>query len=283
MPNAIEIRDLTGGYGAEPILRGVSLEVPEGRFLGLVGPSGAGKTSLLKAMLGTLPTVTGEVTVGGRRVRPGQPPVGVGYVPQAETVDWSFPVTVEQVVMMGRIRRMGPLPWASKADRRAVAETLDQLGIGDLSQRHIRDLSGGQQQRAFLARALIGQPRIVLLDEPTASVDVKTRDDILHLLVDLNLEGVTIAMTTHELNAVASHLPWVACINGGVLAQGRPVDVFTAPILSRTFGAPMRVLRDEQTGGILVAEGHDHGPFSARLDAREGTALARAEAASAAD
>jgi ABC-type Mn2+/Zn2+ transport system ATPase subunit len=248
-------------------VKGVALEIPAGRFVGLVGPSGAGKTSLLRAILGTLPRIDGSVEVRGVPVRPGTPPPGIGYVPQTETVDWSFPVTVEQVVLMGRIRAMGRLPWASKADRRAVAETLEKLGIGGLGGRHIRDLSGGQQQRVFLARALIGEPSLVLLDEPTASVDVKTRDDILHLLVDLNLTGVTVVMTTHELNAVATHLPWVACINGALIAQGPPEDVFTAPILSRAFGAPMRVLRDGETGSLLVAEGHDHGPFSARLRA----------------
>ncbi|MFM9106837.1 MAG: metal ABC transporter ATP-binding protein, partial [Chloroflexota bacterium] len=262
----ILLRNLSGGYDGRPVFSGVTLEVPQGAFTGLVGPSGAGKTSLLKAMLGTLPRVSGEVIVNGAPVRSGTPPAGIGYVPQTETVDWNFPVTVEQVVMMGRIRSMGLLPWASRSDRVAVAETLERLGIGGLAGRHIRDLSGGQQQRVFIARALIGSPRLLLLDEPTASVDIKTRDDILHLLVDLNLDGVTIVMTTHELNAVAAHLPWVVCVNGGIVAQGHPEDAFTNQVLSRTFGAPMRVLRDEQTGGILVAEGHDHGPFGSRLN-----------------
>lgn len=265
--SAVRIENLSGGYGGADVLRGVSLAIPQGQFVGLVGPSGAGKTSLLRAMLGTLPRLSGAVEVGGKPVRPGTPPAGVGYVPQTETVDWSFPVTVEHVVLMGRIRAMGKLPWPSTADRRAVADTLERLGIGGLAGRHIRDLSGGQQQRVFLARALIGQPRIVLLDEPTASVDVRTRDEILHLLADINLSGVTVVVTTHELNAVAAHLPWVVCVDGGVVAQGPPEEVFTPPILSRTFGAAMRVLRDAETGGILVAEGHDHGPFSVRLRA----------------
>ena len=113
----------------------------------------------------------------------------------------------------------------------------------------------------FLARALVARPALLLLDEPTASVDVKTRDEMLHLLAELHADGLTIVMTTHELNAVAAHLPWVVCVNGAVVAQGRPLDVFTGPILSRTFGATMRVLRDTETGGVLVAEAGSQGPF----------------------
>lgn len=261
----VMVRDLSGGYGSAPVLRGVSLEIPRGQFAGLVGPSGAGKTSLLKALLGGLPQTSGEVLVDGQPVTPGTPPRGVGYVPQIQTVDWSFPVTVEDVVLMGRTRRMGPLPWPSHADRAAVDTTLQRLGLGGLRRRHIRELSGGQQQRVFLARALIGEPDLLILDEPTASVDVKTRDDILHLLAELNRQGITIILTTHELNAVAAHLPYVVCVNGGIVAQGSPLDVFTEEILSRTFAADMRVIRDEETGGMLIAEAGRHGPFAEPL------------------
>ena len=257
------MRRVSGGYGAGDVFREVTLSIPRAQFVGLVGPSGAGKTSLLKAMLGGLPHIRGSVAVGGTPVIPGRPPAGVGYVPQLETVDWSFPVTVEDVVMMGRVRRMGPLPWPSREDRRAAAAILERLGLAGLGRRHIRDLSGGQQQRVFLARALIGQPDLLILDEPTASIDVKTRDDVLHLLAELNRQGVTIVLSTHELNAVAAHLPCVVCISGGVVAQGSPLDVCTAPILSRTFGAEMRVVRDNETGGLLIAEAGRHGPFAA--------------------
>lgn len=257
----IELHGLTARYGAATVLHDVDLQIPSGQFVGLIGPSGAGKTSLLRAMLGTMPAVQGSVTVCGQAIEPGRPPAGVGYVLQVETVDWTFPVTVEDVVLMGRVRRMGLLPWPSRADRREVADTLDQLGIGHLRRRHIRDLSGGQQQRTFLARALVGRPAILLLDEPTASVDIRTRDDILHLLVALHRRGITIVMSTHELSAVAAHLPWVVCVNGGVVAQGPPDLVFSSPVLGQTFGTEMRVVRDPETGSLLVAEAGGHGPF----------------------
>lgn len=261
-PSSVQMHRVSGGYGATDVFSGVTLEIPRGQFVGLVGPSGAGKTSLLKAMLGGLPRVAGEIIVNGLPVVPDRPPAGVGYVPQIETVDWSFPVTVEDVVLMGRVRRMGLLPWPSRKDRRATEETLERLGLAGLGRRHIRELSGGQQQRVFLARALIGHPDLLILDEPTASVDVKTRDDVLHLLAELNRQGVTVVLTTHELNAVAAHLPWVVCVNGGIVAQGSPLDVFTAPILTRAFATEMRVVRDEETGGLLIAEAGRHGPFA---------------------
>ena len=143
-------------------------------------------------------------------------------MPQLETIDWNFPVTVEQVILMGRAAE-GWLPWHRK-------EAIDDAYASDgtprhrsaCGKRHIRALSGGQQQRAFLGRALFSNPRLLLLDEPTAGVDIKTRDDILHLLDELNHEGVTIVMTTHEINAVAAHLPWVVCVNRGIIAEGPP-------------------------------------------------------------
>jgi zinc/manganese transport system ATP-binding protein len=261
--SVIEIKRLSCAYDRATVLSVVSFRVEAGQFVGLVGPSGAGKTTLLRALLGGVPRISGTVRVLGREVRPGQPPAGVGYVPQVETVDWNFPVTVEDVVLMGRIGRMGTLPWAGRADKVAVGRVLERLGLESFARRQIRDLSGGQQQRTFLARALVAEPQILILDEPTASVDVKTRDDILHYLVDLNQEGVAIVMTTHELNAVAAHLPWVVCVNRSVIAQGRPADVFTGVTLSRTFNAEMRVVPDPVTGALLVAEAGSHSPFGA--------------------
>lgn len=260
METLVEWRNVTCGFGGPPVLRDVSLHIHRGQFAGIVGPSGAGKTTLLRTILGTVEPFAGEIYVAGKPVK-GEAKRGVGrvgYVPQLETVDWSFPVTVEEVVLMGRTMQSGPWPWASRQDRRRATAVLGQLGIGGLQKRHIRDLSGGQQQRVFLARALIAEPDILILDEPTAGVDVKTRDDILHLLADLSQQGITVLLTTHDLNAVAAHLPWVICLNQTVIAEGRPDDIFQDGILNRTFRADLMVMRPN---GLLfvVDRPHDHG------------------------
>jgi zinc/manganese transport system ATP-binding protein len=243
------------GYDGAPVLRGIDLTIRRGAFVGIVGPSGAGKTTLLRAIVGMVPRVRGQITVEGRPAGRGSSGL-VGWVPQLETVDWNFPATVREVVLMGR---WAERPWrarASREDRRRVDALLDRLGIGGLAERHIRDLSGGQQQRVFLGRALIADPTLLLLDEPTSGVDLKTRDDILHLLADLNGDGITIVLTTHELNTVAAHLPWVVCVNGSIVAEGDPDRIFTSEILGRTYGADLRVVR--QDGLVLVADAAPH-------------------------
>ncbi len=264
---AIVLDDVSCGYQRGFVLSHVDLRVPAGQFVGLIGPSGAGKTTLLRTMVGLVPRVQGRIEIAGHPVKPGAPPSNVGYVPQVGMIDWSFPVTVENVVVMGKQRQMGWLPWPSRRDKRDVATILERLGIGHLAHRHIRDLSGGQQQRTFLARALIANPDILILDEPTASVDIRTRDEILHLLAEINDSGITIVITTHELNSLAAHLPWVVCVHRGIVAQGPPEQIFTGDIMGRTFDADMRVIRDEDTGNLLVTEAGSHGPFSRRAPA----------------
>ena len=228
----VRLERATFAYGRAAALVDLDLTLRAGELVGVVGPSGSGKTTLLKAILGTLRPSCGSVTrAGGLRI---------GYVPQVDSVSWSFPVTVEQVVLMARQGRV--LPWASAAERRDVGALLERLGIDGLSRRHIRDLSGGQQQRVFLARALLDSPRLLLLDEPTSGVDVRTRHEILHLLAEVHGHGTTVLLTTHDLNGMAAHLPDLICLNRTVLARGRPHDVLAPPVLERTFGAPMDVL-----------------------------------------
>ena len=221
-----------------------------GDFVGLLGPSGSGKTTLLRALLGAVDVYEGEVLVEGRRPSERRP--RIGYVPQLETIDWNFPVTVREVVMMGRTMENRFFPWFRREEKELADRMMDQLGILHLAGRHIRQLSGGQQQRAFLARALVSSPSLLLLDEPTSGVDVKTRDDVMHLLHDLNHEGVTIVITTHEINAVAVHLPRLVCMAGRVLAEGTPYEVITTEVLNKTYGANMPVIHYE--GMPIVAE-----------------------------
>jgi zinc/manganese transport system ATP-binding protein/zinc transport system ATP-binding protein len=247
--STVEFRGVTCGYDGAPALTNVSVSIMASDFVGLVGPSGAGKTTFLRAILGSADIYHGEVHVDGRPITRRRP--RAGYVPQLETIDWNFPITVEQVVLMGGAAN-GWRPWYTRNEKDHAYAVMERLGIASLAKRHIRALSGGQQQRAFLGRALVSNPRLLLLDEPTAGVDIKTRDDILHLLDELNHDGVTIIMTTHELNAVAAHLPWVVCLNRGVIAEGPPAEVYTPETLKRTYGADMTVVEHE--GMTLVAE-----------------------------
>jgi len=242
-PELLRLDSVNAGYGKHRVLKDVSLHVHEDQFTGIVGPSGAGKTTLLRLFLGTLKPESGTVWQ--------RPDLQIAYVPQLETVNWNFPVTVFECVLMSR--RAGRIePWASAAEKASVAAVLDRLGIAGLAARHIRELSGGQQQRMFLARALLRQPELLLMDEPTSGVDISTRHDILHLLADLHEDGMAIVLTTHDLNGMAAHLPHLICVNHRVVADGAPADVITPAVLERTFGARMEVL--EHLGMRVVVE-----------------------------
>lgn len=220
------------------------MTIRPGTFTGIVGPSGSGKTTVLRLLLGLVHPQAGTVFR-----RPG---LRVGYVPQVETINWNFPVTVGETVLMSA-RNGRRWPWTNKAEKAGIADVLDRLGIGDLAHRHIRQLSGGQQQRVFIARALFSAPQLLLMDEPTSGVDVRTRHEMLHLLEDLHDSGISIVVTTHDLNGLASHLPHLVCLNTRVMGVGAPVDVLTPDILERTYGAPMEVL--DHAGMPLVIEG----------------------------
>jgi ABC-type Mn2+/Zn2+ transport system ATPase subunit len=230
----VDVAHATFGYGHHPVLSDVSYAVMPGQFTGIVGPSGSGKTTLLKLLLGTEKPQRGEVRRSAG--------VSVSYVPQLETVNWNFPVTVQDCVLMSRPARR-PFPRATKSERAEVADVLERLGIADLGHRHIRELSGGQQQRMFLARALIRRPQMLLLDEPTSGVDVQTRHEVLHLLDDLNQEGLAIVLTTHDLNGMAAHLPHLLALRQRVIASGPPSEVIVPSVVEEVFGARMEILQ----------------------------------------
>jgi len=230
----LELHRVTMAYDHQPLWQDLDLKIAPGQFVALVGPTGGGKSTLLKNILGLLPCTAGTIRLRER--------VTTGYVPQREAISWQFPVSVEQVVRMGRYRQTTWWPWTSREDRQQAKVLLQRLGLAAYAKRQINELSGGQQQRMFLARALIGKPQLLLLDEPTAGVDMKTQHEILHLLRELNGEGMTIVLTTHDLNTIASHVPWVICFNRGIVAQGPPSVVFTPTILRQTYDADMTVV-----------------------------------------
>ena len=190
----IRLEKVTCRYGHDPVLVNIDMVVGQGDFIGVVGPSGSGKSTLLKAMAGSVHPIAGSV----RRDKN----LRIGYVPQVETVNWYFPITVREAVLMARAQGRS-MPWSSRAERAEADEVLERLGLGGLGERHIRELSGGQQQRVFVARAMLRRPQLLLLDEPTSGVDVRTRHDVMHLIHDLHHDGLAIVLTTHDLNGIA--------------------------------------------------------------------------------
>lgn len=252
-PVILKLDNITVGYEHAPVLRDVSFHVHSDQFTGIVGPSGSGKTTLLRTLLGALRPQRGTVTT--------KPGLRMAYVPQLETVNWNFPVTVFECVLMARTDGR-QWPRASRTDKADVAAVLERLGIAQVAERHIRQLSGGQQQRMFIARALLSNPDLLVLDEPTSGVDVSTRHDMLHLLADLHEDGISIVLTTHDLNGMAAHLPHLVTINGKIVAEGTPHEVITSDVLERTFGARLEVL--EHLGmPVVIDDYHRVGPRAA--------------------
>jgi len=208
--NAIDIENLSFSYNGVPVLEKLDFHVKEGEFVGLIGPNGGGKTTLLKLMLGLLKPEQGSILIFGRK--PGDSRELVGYVPQYFAFDRSFPITVEQVVRMGLIR---PGHWSFRytaEERQIVEQSLQETGITHLSTRPIGQLSGGQQQRVLVARALAGRPRLLLLDEPTANIDQRGEEDIFHLLKRLN-QRMTIVVVSHDIGFISEYVTTVACLN----------------------------------------------------------------------
>lgn len=248
-PHRLEIQNISIGYGDKVILRDLSFQIPHGSRVAVVGPNGAGKSTLFKALVGLLPLQKGHVLIHGEEL--GSHQDCVAYVPQREEVDWRFPVTVEDVVMMGRFAQMGWLKRASSYDRDLVQKSLVQMGIADLAGQSIGQLSGGQQQRAFLARAIAQEPHILLMDEPFTGVDVTTQEATLRLLDHLQEKEVTSMVSTHDLNLASSRFDLVLLLNHRLIAFGKPDEVFIKENLAQAFGNSLLVM---ENGMMLVDE-----------------------------
>ncbi len=234
MTQAIHIHDLTVAYREKPVLWDIDLTIPGGVMMAIVGPNGAGKSTLLKAILGLIPIVSGEVLIGGRTGRDARRQIA--YVPQKSSVDWDFPITVMDLVLMGTYGRLG---WFRRPSQKEYAETaaaIEQVGLSGFVNRQIGQLSGGQQQRAFLARALVQYASIYILDEPLQGVDAMTERAIIGILQTLRNQGKTIIAVHHDLQTVPDYFDQVTLLNVRVLASGKVSEVFTPDQIRRTYG-----------------------------------------------
>jgi manganese/zinc/iron transport system ATP- binding protein len=243
----IQVSDLTVAYQRKPVLWEISLDIPAGSLAGLVGPNGAGKSTLIKAMMGLVPKVSGEIlldakTMENQRAR-------VAYVPQRESVDWDFPASVLDVVLMGMYRKIGWFLPIRREHRHQAMLALEKVGIAELASRQISQLSGGQQQRTFLARALVQSADIFLMDEPFAAVDAATEQSIIQVLRSLQSEGKTIIVVHHDLHTVPEYFDFLVLLNVRAVAWGPMQSTFTPENLRKTYGGRLTLL-DEVTEAI---------------------------------
>lgn len=236
------IRDVTVAYHRKPVLWNVSLEVKAGSLIGLVGPNGAGKSTLLKAIVDMVPRISGDVSVFGKPYR--QRRSSIAYVPQRETVDWDFPATALDVVLMGTYGQLGWFRRVGPAQREAATSALRKMGIEHLAQRQISQLSGGQQQRTFLARALTQDADLYLMDEPFAAVDASTEQAIITLMRELSAQKKTIVVVHHDLHTVPNYFDHLVLLNMRLVASGPTSEVFTQENLQKTYGGKLTLLEE---------------------------------------
>jgi len=251
MKTAIHIDKLSVYYGETAAITNVCLDINQGEFLGIIGPNGGGKSTLLRAILGLIPISTGNIEIYGQKLKNNG--TALGYVPQFATMDRRFPISVVDVVMTGRLKH--GLSWFMKyssEDKEIAYDQLKRVGIEHLAKRQISELSGGEFQRLLIARALTLYPEILLLDEPTASVDVNSREKIYHLLRELN-DKMTIVLVTHDLLAISSEIKKLACLNGKLVYHGEPQlnedivnELYGCPVDLIAHGVPHRVLKDHK-------------------------------------
>ena len=250
-PPALEIHDMTVAYHRKPVLWDIDLAVPEGKLVGIVGPNGAGKTTLIKAALGLLPLASGKVEIYGRPYHLQRKLIG--YVPQRESVDWDFPVTVRDVVLMGTYGRLGWFRRPGRGERDIADRCLSQVAMKEFADRQIRQLSGGQQQRVFLARALAQEAQVYFMDEPFAGVDAATETAIIELLQSMRAAGKTVFVVHHDLQTVRSYFDYVILLNMRLVACGPTESTFTHANLQKTYGGRLTIL-DEAAEAVRQRE-----------------------------
>lgn len=238
----VEVTDLTVAYQEKPVLWDVDLHVPEGTLMAIVGPNGAGKTTLIKAILGLIEPAAGNVMIYGKAYA--EQRALVGYVPQRGSVDWDFPTSVLDVVMMGRYGQLGWFKRPGRKERELALEALDKVGMADYADRQISQLSGGQQQRTFLARALVQDAQVYFMDEPFQGVDATTERAIISLLQELRAQNKTVIVVHHDLQTVPEYFDWVTLLNVRCIACGPVNEVFTEEHLRQAYGGRISFLKN---------------------------------------
>ena len=235
---AVEVEDMTVAYTTKPVLWDVDMKVPIGSLAAIVGPNGAGKSTLLKAMLGLLTVISGSVKfyIDHHLAMDKNDYKKIAYVPQSGSVDWDFHTTVLDVVLMGRYGHLGWFKRPNKKDKELALSMIEKMGMSDYVNRQIRQLSGGQQQRVFLARALVQEADIYLMDEPFKGVDKTTEHAIISLLQEMKARGKTVIVVHHDLNTVPQYFDWVTMVNKQTVAYGPVADTFTDEAIERTYG-----------------------------------------------
>lgn len=247
----LEVDDLTVAYDRKPVIWDVEFSIPDGSLVGIVGPNGAGKSTLLKAVMGLTPRASGRISVFGKPYRAAR--ARVGYVPQRESVDWDFPVSAVDVVTMGLYGKIGWCLPVRKKYKRLAMEALARVGMADLAERQISQLSGGQQQRTFLARALVQDSDLYLMDEPFAAVDAATETAIVDILKAMKADGKTAVVVHHDLQTVPDYFDYVILLNMRIVAHGPTSEVFTTDNLQATYGGRLTLL-DEATEAMRRRE-----------------------------
>lgn len=238
---AVHIEDLTVAYQEKPVLWDIDLEIPTGVLMAIIGPNGAGKTTLIKSILGLVKPVAGKVHVFGRPVA--QQKKLVAYVPQRSSVDWDFPTTVLDVVMMGTYGKIGWLRRPGREQKDKALAALEKVGLTDFVNRQISQLSGGQQQRVFLARALVQEANVYLMDEPFQGVDATTERAIINILKDLRDRGKTVVVVHHDLQTIRDYFDWVTLVNVRKIASGDVEEAFTDENLRLAYGGRVSFLQ----------------------------------------
>jgi len=238
----LTVDNLTVVYGQQVAIHDLYFSVPAGARVAVIGPNGAGKSTLMKAIMGLLPTQSGTIHCDAQ----------LGYVPQYEAVNWDFPATVRDVVMMGRTRQIGWLRWPNGAHWQAVEQALDRVGMANFAARQVGELSGGQRRRVFIARALAQEAEVLVLDEPFSGVDARAQAETMQVLDDLHAAGMTILLSTHDLDLAFQRFDRVMALHHHMIAYGPPANVYTREVLGQLYGSRLATLQDGEQVNIFV-------------------------------